>query len=113
VSEHREGGEDDGEAIAPLPLDGVLDLHTFDPREIADLVPTWLDACREEGVLELRIVHGKGKGTLRRTVHAILARRTDVLEYRLAPPERGGWGATLVTLRPCEDRSDPTTPRTR
>lgn len=91
-------GELDPEAIE-LPIDGVLDLHTFDARDVADLVPTWIDACADKGLVELRIIHGKGKGTLRRTVHAILARRADVLSYELAPPGRGGWGATLVTLR--------------
>ena len=94
---------DDDEEVDPgvveLPIDGVLDLHTFDPRDVADLVPTWIDACAEKGLVELRIIHGKGKGTRRRPVHAILARRADVLSYALAPPDRGGWGATLVTLR--------------
>ena len=57
--------------------------------------------CRERGVLALRIVHGKGRGTLRRTVHALLERMPEhVLRYALAPPERGGWGATVVDLRP-------------
>ena len=93
----HEGG-DDSEPVE-LPIDGVLDLHTFAPREVGDLVPTWLDACRERGLYALRIVHGKGTGNLRRTVHAILARRSDVLSFQLAPAERGGWGATLVTLR--------------
>jgi DNA-nicking Smr family endonuclease len=83
----------------PLPIDGVLDLHTFDPREIGDLLPEWIDACKAQGIRELRIVHGKGRGALRRTVHACLDRRADVLVYKLAPAERGGWGATLVTLR--------------
>ena len=89
--------EDD--AVA-LPMDGVLDLHTFAPRDVPDLVPTWLDACQEHGLTELRIIHGKGQGVLRRSVHAILARRSDVLAFGLAPPERGGLGATLVRLRP-------------
>jgi DNA-nicking Smr family endonuclease len=92
----------DPDAVQPLPMDGVLDLHTFAPRDVADLVPTWLDACHEHGLYELRIVHGKGQGVLQRTVHAILSRRSDVSSYRLAPPERGGWGATLVTLRPLQ-----------
>lgn len=90
----------DPDAVQALPMDGVLDLHSFAPRDVADLVPTWLDACQEQRLYELRIVHGKGRGVLQRTVHAILARRADVQSYRLAPPERGGWGATLVTLRP-------------
>lgn len=84
---------------APLPLDGVLDLHHFAARDVGSLVPAWIDACHAQGLRELRIVHGKGTGSLRRRVHAILARRADVLSYRLAPGERGGWGATLVTLR--------------
>lgn len=88
-----------GNEVAELPMDGVLDLHTFSPRDVPDLVPTWLDACQAHGLTELRIIHGKGQGVLRRTVHAILARRSDVLEFRLAPAERGGWGATLVRLR--------------
>lgn len=83
-----------------LPIDGILDLHTFQPREVPDLVPTYLDECRARGITAVRIIHGKGTGTLRRTVHAILSRRTDVVSFELAPPERGGWGATLVTLRP-------------
>jgi DNA-nicking Smr family endonuclease len=85
-------------------MDGVLDLHTFSPREIADLVPTWLDECRRLGLYELRIVHGKGQGVLRRTVHAILERRNDVERFALAEATRGGWGATQVWLR---RRSEP------
>jgi len=89
----------DPDRAVPLPLDGVLDLHAFAPRDVPDLVPTWIDACRERGLWELRIIHGKGRGVLRRTVHALLERRPDVLAYGLAPEERGGWGATWVTLR--------------
>ena len=88
-----------GDEAVELPIDGILDLHTFRPRDVPDLVPTYLDECRARGITAVRIIHGKGTGTLRRTVHAILARRTDVISYELAPPDRGGWGATLVTLR--------------
>lgn len=82
-----------------LEIDGVLDLHTFRPSDVPDLVPTWLDECKARGILEVRIIHGKGKGTLRRTVHAILERRTDVVRFGLAPAHLGGWGATVVLLR--------------
>jgi DNA-nicking Smr family endonuclease len=90
---------DDFDQPRELPIDGVLDLHTFAPREVGDLIPEWIEACKARDIRELRIVHGKGSGALRRSVHAILDRRADVLSYQLAPPERGGWGATLVTLR--------------
>jgi DNA-nicking Smr family endonuclease len=82
-----------------LPIDGVLDLHTFSPREIKQLIPDWIEACRAAGIHELRIIHGKGSGALRRSVHAILGRHPDVLTFQLAPAERGGWGATLVSVR--------------
>jgi len=90
--------EDEDPAVE-LPIDGVLDLHTFRPSDVPELVQDYLDECARLGITEIRIIHGKGKGTLRRTVEAALARRTDVLEHKLAPPDRGGWGATLVTLR--------------
>lgn len=90
---------DDDEDIVELPIDGVLDLHTFHPRDVSDLVPTWLDECKRAGIAEVRIIHGKGRGVLRRTVHAILERRDDVVEHGLAPAHLGGWGATVARLR--------------
>lgn len=90
---------DEPEAVS-LEIDGVLDLHTFHPRDVKDLVPTWLDECLAHGFTEVRIIHGKGKGHLRRTVHAILERRADVVAYALAPSHRGGWGATVAELKP-------------
>ena len=89
----------DSDDAIELPIDGVLDLHTFRPSDASELVGDYLDECARRGIAAVRIIHGKGKGTLRRTVHAVLQRRSDVLEFGLAPPERGGWGATLVTLR--------------
>lgn len=83
-----------------LPIDGVLDLHTFKPREIKDLVPDYLAACRERGILRVRIIHGKGIGQLRQTVHSILAKHPEVVSFSLASEHLGGWGATLVQLRP-------------
>jgi DNA-nicking Smr family endonuclease len=90
---------DAGEAPVALPLDGTLDLHTFSPSDVGSLVPEWLEASRAAGLRELRIVHGKGTGALRRSVEAILARHPLVASFRTAGEEAGGWGATLVSLR--------------
>jgi dsDNA-specific endonuclease/ATPase MutS2 len=84
-----------------LPLNGELDLHTFRPSEVRELVRDYVNECRAHGVLALRIVHGKGTGTLRRITHAVLADMPEaVASYRLAENTRGGWGATLVDLKP-------------
>ncbi len=83
-----------------IPIDGTLDLHTFRPDEVRDLVPDYLAACRERGILQVRIVHGKGTGKLREKVHSILGRMPEVISFRLAGEDGGGWGATIVTLRP-------------
>lgn len=82
----------------PFPIDGTLDLHTFRPEEIGSLIPDYLELCRERGIFEVRIVHGKGTGALRRGVHALLERLDGVKAYSLAPQGRGEWGATLVEL---------------
>jgi DNA-nicking Smr family endonuclease len=93
------GGESPFEAPVSLPLDGTLDLHAFAPSDVRTLVPEWIEASRAAGLRELRIVHGKGTGTLRRSVEAILARHPLVAAVRAAGEDGGGWGATLVTLR--------------
>jgi DNA-nicking Smr family endonuclease len=82
-----------------LPIDGVLDLHTFHPRDVKELLPDYLAACRDKGIYEIRIIHGKGKGFLRETVHAQLKKLSSVESYRLAGGDAGGWGATLVKLK--------------
>ncbi|MFO8241471.1 MAG: Smr/MutS family protein [Dissulfuribacterales bacterium] len=88
------------EPVVEFPIDGILDLHTFNPREIKDLVPDYLAECRDRDITEVRIIHGKGTGTLRRTVHSILSRLPEVREFTLPGNDAGGWGATKVTLWP-------------
>jgi DNA-nicking Smr family endonuclease len=82
-----------------LAIDGVLDLHTFQPREIGSLVPAYLHECRRRRILQVRLIHGKGVGNLQRSVHAILSKRTDVLRFSFASAGFGGRGATIVTLK--------------
>ena len=83
----------------PYPIDGVLDLHTFSPKDLKTLIPDYIGECMDVHIYHLRIIHGKGTGTLRRTVHAILEKDDRVTHFQLAGPEAGGWGATLVTLK--------------
>lgn len=84
----------------PLPITGELDLHTFRPSDLGELIPAYLAECRQRGLTTVRIVHGKGTGTLRTTVHALLRRSPSVESFRLGDEHTGSWGATLVTLRP-------------
>ena len=67
-----------------------------------DAGPDYLVACQERGILQVLIIHGKGIGNLRRTVHAILAKHPAVVSFTLDHPQFGGWGATIVQLRPAE-----------
>jgi DNA-nicking Smr family endonuclease len=82
------------------PINGILDLHHFRPQEVADLVEEYLRACREEGIDRVRIIHGKGKGVLRRTVHSVLDRTAYVPNYHLDSGSSGSWGATIAYLDP-------------
>jgi dsDNA-specific endonuclease/ATPase MutS2 len=83
-----------------VPITGELDLHTFAPRDLGDLLPAYFEACRAKGILTVRVIHGKGTGTLRETVHALL-RKSDLVEsFQLGDETSGGWGATVVRLKP-------------
>jgi DNA-nicking Smr family endonuclease len=85
-----------------LPIDGTLDLHCFRPKDCKTLIPDYLEACREKDILDVRIIHGKGIGNLRRTTHALLKRIPWVAGFKLAGEDGGSWGATLVKLHPRE-----------
>jgi dsDNA-specific endonuclease/ATPase MutS2 len=98
--EPEENEETGSDGIVEIPIDGTLDLHAFRPRDVKQLVPDYLEECRRRGIYQVRIVHGKGTGALRRTVHAVLDRHPDVIDYRLGGHGGGDWGATIVTLRP-------------
>jgi len=84
--------------IIELPIDGVIDLHTFSPKDAADVVEEYINACAEKGIYEVRIIHGKGKGVLRRIVHSLLEKHPLVTRFTLDPGD-SGWGATIAYLK--------------
>lgn len=86
--------------VAEVALTDELDLHTFLPRECADVVEEYVRAARKAGMASVRIIHGKGVGTLRRIVHSVLEKHPAVASFRLGDERSGAWGATLVELRP-------------
>lgn len=90
-----------------VPIEDVLDLHTFLPKEIPSLLNEYLRACRETGIYSVRIIHGKGKGQLRHRVHSILGKHPMVASFSDAPSRAGGWGATIVELRRDIDFASP------
>jgi len=84
--------------IIKLPIDGVIDLHTFSPKDAADVVDEYINACAEKGIYEVRIIHGKGKGVLRRIVHSLLDKHPLVNRFTLDSGD-SGWGATIAYLK--------------
>ncbi|MBN2565266.1 MAG: Smr/MutS family protein [Candidatus Eisenbacteria bacterium] len=96
---------EDRAGYVQMPIEGTLDLHTFRPADVKELVIDYLAECRSRGILEVRIIHGKGTGALRSTVHAVLDRIPEVVAYSTADGSGGGWGATIVTLAPDGDDS--------
>ena len=85
--------------VIEVPIDGTLDLHNFSPKDLKYLIPDYLEECRKNNIFQVRIIHGKGIGNLRRTVHSILKKIPAVQSFRLAGEGGGSWGATLVDLR--------------
>jgi dsDNA-specific endonuclease/ATPase MutS2 len=86
-------------APVEIPIDGVLDLHTFSPKDVRDLVPEYIGECLSRGITEIRIIHGKGTGTLKAVVHGLLKKDPRVASFKDAGTGGGGWGATEVKLR--------------
>lgn len=75
-----------------------LDLHTFRPSELGELIPDYIGLCLQRDILRIRIIHGKGIGTLRETVHGLLRKDSRVLRFKLAGQGEGGWGATIAWI---------------
>ena len=84
--------------IVQIPIDGVLDLHAFAPRDMASVVEEYLRVCLKKGIYEVKIIHGKGRGVLGRQVQTLLRKHPNVISFKLDPGP-SGWGATLVTLK--------------
>ena len=82
-----------------IPIEDTLDLHTFRPNEVADLLSDYFAECIKTGIFSVRVVHGKGTGALKKRVQGILKKNPLVASFTDAPPEAGGWGATLVELK--------------
>ncbi len=82
-----------------IPINGELDLHTFRPSDVKYLLEDYFEACLEKGIKRVRVIHGKGIGTLRETVHANLRKSDRVKEFRLGDESSGSWGATVVILK--------------
>lgn len=83
-----------------LPIEDAIDLHAFAPRDVKDVVASYLEAAHASGFREVRVIHGRGIGVQREAVRALLARHPRVASFADASPDRGGWGATIVVLKP-------------
>jgi DNA-nicking Smr family endonuclease len=93
------GSESPLAPIPVVPIEDALDLHPFAPRDVLSVVEEYLQAAAARGLAEVRIIHGRGIGAQRQAVQRLLADHPLVARFADAPPERGGWGATVVVLR--------------
>ena len=82
-----------------IDIEDVLDLHTFKPRDVPDLLEDYIFECIQAGIFSIRIIHGKGKGVQKKRVQKLLKINPKVKSFQDAPPEAGGWGATIVELK--------------
>ena len=81
-----------------LPIGDVLDLHSFKPKDIPSVVEEYLGECRRSGILQVRLIHGKGAGVQRAIIRSLVDKNPSVISFEDAPAEAGGWGATIVRL---------------
>ena len=98
VDEESPDGLTDDPVKIEVEIGDVLDLHSFQPREVSSVVREYLDVAYAKGLRRLRIIHGRGRGAQRRTVRTLLERDPRVAAFGDAPLGAGGWGATWVTL---------------
>lgn len=91
--------EQNGESPVAVPIGDSLDLHAFAPKDIPAVVADYLEECARRGFREVRLIHGRGTGTQRAAVRSLLTAHPLVTDFTDAPPERGGWGATVAYLR--------------
>jgi len=93
--------EDDYDPEQPveIPVEDSIDLHSFPPRDVPDIVNAYLDEASEKGFTEVRLIHGRGIGVQRDRVQKLLARHPLVSGFHDAPPDRGGWGATIAYIK--------------
>jgi DNA-nicking Smr family endonuclease len=96
--------DDDAYPAVEVPIEDWIDLHTFDPKEVEFLLDDYLRECRKAGLTTVRIVHGKGKGVLKRRVQAFLQKSPLVASYGDAGVSGGGWGATVAVLNPMDPK---------
>jgi len=82
-----------------IPIEDIIDLHTFRPKDVPDLLEDYFSACIDKGIFSVRVIHGKGKGILKKRVQEILSKNTMVESFRDASPGAGGWGASIVELK--------------
>ncbi|GBE14082.1 endonuclease MutS2 [bacterium BMS3Abin14] len=91
-------GKEEFPGVTRVPVDGVIDLHSFKPCDVSSIVAEYISACRKQGIFEIRIIHGKGQGVLRDTVRKRLAGMPEVKSFGNSEESGGGWGATVVDL---------------
>ena len=92
-----------------IAITNEIDLHTFRPEEVEDLLDEYFSECIKHDIFSVRVVHGKGTGVLKKRVRSALKKNPLVTAFNDATPEAGGWGATMVTLDPTISTTTDTT----